>query len=80
MTCLKLGTVGFLEIVFFFLFKTNILAFIDMPELITLMRQNYIRWKEFDEQGLITLADISRLQSTVLMSPMFPIKPGNKSD
>ncbi|RZB41067.1 high affinity cAMP-specific and IBMX-insensitive 3',5'-cyclic phosphodiesterase 8A, partial [Asbolus verrucosus] len=34
-------------------------AFIDMPELITYMRQNYIRWKEFDEQGLNTLADIS---------------------
>ncbi|XP_008196277.1 high affinity cAMP-specific and IBMX-insensitive 3',5'-cyclic phosphodiesterase 8 isoform X2 [Tribolium castaneum] len=49
-------------------------AFIDMPDLITYMRQNYIRWKEFDEQGLNTLADISKLQTSVLMCPMFPLK------
>ncbi|XP_063905882.1 high affinity cAMP-specific and IBMX-insensitive 3',5'-cyclic phosphodiesterase 8 isoform X2 [Zophobas morio] len=49
-------------------------AFIDMPDLISYMRQNYIRWKECDEQGLNTLTDISRLQSSVLMCPMFPIK------
>lgn len=50
------------------------LAFIDMPELLTYMRQNYIRWKEFDEQGHTTLADIQKLQSTVLMCPMIPSK------
>ncbi|CAH0552157.1 unnamed protein product [Brassicogethes aeneus] len=53
-------------------------AFIDMPELLTHMRQNYIRWKEFDEQGHTTLADIKKLQNTVLMSPIFP-KP-SKND
>lgn len=41
-------------------------AFIDMPELLTYMRQNYIRWKEFDEQGHTTLSDIQKLQATVL--------------
>ncbi|CAG9821634.1 unnamed protein product [Phaedon cochleariae] len=56
------------------------LTFIDMPELLTYMRQNYIRWKELDEQGHTTLADIQKLQSTVLMSPMFPPKPSSKSD
>nr|XP_023023605.1 high affinity cAMP-specific and IBMX-insensitive 3',5'-cyclic phosphodiesterase 8 isoform X2 [Leptinotarsa decemlineata] len=55
-------------------------AFIDMPELLTYMRQNYIRWKELDEQGHTTLADIQKLQSTPLMSPMFPPKPSSKSD
>ncbi|KAJ8963113.1 hypothetical protein NQ318_018578 [Aromia moschata] len=49
-------------------------AFIDMPELLTYMRQNYIRWKEFDEQGHTTLTDIQKLQQTVLMSPMIPTK------
>ncbi|KAL1512742.1 hypothetical protein ABEB36_002282 [Hypothenemus hampei] len=41
-------------------------AFIDMPELLTYMRQNYIRWKEFDEQGHTTLNDIQKLQATIL--------------
>ncbi|XP_076267487.1 phosphodiesterase 8 isoform X1 [Rhynchophorus ferrugineus] len=41
-------------------------AFIDMPELLTYMRQNYIRWKEFDEQGHTTLSAIQKLQATVL--------------
>jgi high affinity cAMP-specific and IBMX-insensitive 3',5'-cyclic phosphodiesterase 8 len=54
-------------------------AFIDMPDLITYMRQNYIRWKEFDEQGLNTLADINKLQTSVLMCPMFPVK-SSKTD
>ncbi|KAF2894413.1 hypothetical protein ILUMI_11764, partial [Ignelater luminosus] len=49
-------------------------AFIDMPELVSYMRQNYIRWKEFDEQGHTTAADIRKLQNTVLMVPMFPSK------
>ncbi|XP_066259625.1 high affinity cAMP-specific and IBMX-insensitive 3',5'-cyclic phosphodiesterase 8 isoform X1 [Euwallacea similis] len=46
-------------------------AFIDMPELLTYMRQNYIRWKEFDDQGYTTLNDIQKLQATVL-SPSIP--------
>ncbi|XP_019771257.1 high affinity cAMP-specific and IBMX-insensitive 3',5'-cyclic phosphodiesterase 8 isoform X3 [Dendroctonus ponderosae] len=41
-------------------------AFIDMPELLTYMRQNYIRWKEFDEQNHTTLNDIQKLQATIL--------------
>lgn len=57
----------------------NYTAFIDMPELLTYMRENYIRWKEFDEQGHTTMADIKKLQNTVLMSPIFPSKP-SKSD
>lgn len=44
-------------------------AFIDMPEIVTYMRQNYIRWKEFDESGLTTLADIRTIQNNVLMAP-----------
>lgn len=39
-----------------------------MPELMTYMRQNYVRWKEFDEQGYTTLSDIQKLQATVLSS------------
>ncbi|CAH1108660.1 unnamed protein product [Psylliodes chrysocephalus] len=54
-------------------------AFIDMPELLTYMRQNYIRWKELDEQGHTTLAEIQRLQATPMMTPMFPPRPP-KSD
>lgn len=54
-------------------------AFLDMPELLTYMRQNYIRWKELDEQGHTTLVDIQKLQSTPTMNPMFPPKP-SKSD
>lgn len=50
-----------------------------MPELLTLMRQNYIRWKELDEQGHTTLADIQKLQNTPLMSPLLPLKPPNKA-
>ncbi|XP_045482819.1 high affinity cAMP-specific and IBMX-insensitive 3',5'-cyclic phosphodiesterase 8 isoform X2 [Harmonia axyridis] len=50
-------------------------AFIDMPELISYLRQNYIRWKEFDEQGHRTLADIRLLQTSVLLAPILPSKP-----
>lgn len=60
-----------LKISSFFVFLA---AFIDMPELIAYMRQNYIRWKEFDEQGHTTLADIHKLQSTAHLAPMFPTK------
>lgn len=46
-----------------------------MPELITYMRQNYLRWKELDEEGHTTLADIRRLQaSNISLHPMFPTK------
>ncbi|KAF5295191.1 hypothetical protein FQA39_LY13196 [Lamprigera yunnana] len=53
-------------------------AFIDMPELITYMRQNYIRWKEFEEQGHTTAADIRKLQNTLIMGPVFSNKPSTK--
>lgn len=36
-----------------------------MPELMTNMRSNYVKWKEFDEQGISTLADVRKLQTTV---------------
>lgn len=58
----------------------SIPAFIDMPELLTYMRQNYIRWKELDEQGHTTLADIQKLQNTMLMTPIYPTKTTQKSD
>ncbi|KAG5898657.1 hypothetical protein JTB14_005416 [Gonioctena quinquepunctata] len=45
-------------------------AFIDMPEILTYMRQNYIRWKELDEQGHTTLSDIKKLQNTALILPV----------
>lgn len=45
-----------------------------MPELTTYMRQNYIRWKELDEQGHTTLADIAILQKSSLLSPIAPLK------
>lgn len=45
-----------------------------MPELIAYMRQNYIRWKELDEEGHTTLTDIAILQKSVILSPMFPAK------
>ncbi|KRT84067.1 hypothetical protein AMK59_249 [Oryctes borbonicus] len=41
-------------------------GFIDFPELVTYMRQNYLKWKEFDEKGYTTLTDIRKLQMTVL--------------
>ncbi|KAK4884278.1 hypothetical protein RN001_000549 [Aquatica leii] len=53
-------------------------AFIDMPELVSYMRQNYIRWKEFDEQGHTTAADIRKLQNNLIMAPMFPSKSTTK--
>ncbi|XP_034171921.1 phosphodiesterase 8 isoform X2 [Osmia lignaria lignaria] len=37
-------------------------AFIDMPELVGYMRQNYEKWKEYSEQGISTLEDIEKLQ------------------
>ncbi|XP_012277086.1 high affinity cAMP-specific and IBMX-insensitive 3',5'-cyclic phosphodiesterase 8 isoform X2 [Orussus abietinus] len=37
-------------------------AFIDMPELVDYMRQNYEKWKEYHEQGISTLQDIEMIQ------------------
>ncbi|XP_044008937.1 high affinity cAMP-specific and IBMX-insensitive 3',5'-cyclic phosphodiesterase 8 isoform X3 [Aphidius gifuensis] len=39
-------------------------AFIDMPEMISYMRQNYDKWKEYHEKGISTLSDIERLQTS----------------
>ncbi|XP_044576170.1 high affinity cAMP-specific and IBMX-insensitive 3',5'-cyclic phosphodiesterase 8 isoform X1 [Cotesia glomerata] len=39
-------------------------AFIDMPEIVTHMKQNYDKWKEYHEKGISTLSDIERLQTT----------------
>ncbi|XP_011495191.1 PREDICTED: high affinity cAMP-specific and IBMX-insensitive 3',5'-cyclic phosphodiesterase 8A-like [Ceratosolen solmsi marchali] len=39
-------------------------AFIDMPQIIGYMRENYEKWKEFHEQGITTLEDIKKLQLT----------------
>lgn len=36
-----------------------------MPELMTYMRGNYVKWKEFDEEGISTLADVRKLQTMV---------------
>ncbi|XP_053999390.1 LOW QUALITY PROTEIN: high affinity cAMP-specific and IBMX-insensitive 3',5'-cyclic phosphodiesterase 8-like [Hylaeus anthracinus] len=37
-------------------------AFIDMPEIVGHMRQNYEKWKEYSEKGISTLQDIEKLQ------------------
>ncbi|XP_041984871.1 high affinity cAMP-specific and IBMX-insensitive 3',5'-cyclic phosphodiesterase 8 isoform X2 [Aricia agestis] len=37
-------------------------AFIDMPELVTHARANHQRWRELDEAGVTTFADIQRVQ------------------
>lgn len=52
-----------------------VVAFIDMPELMTHMRANKIKWKEFDEQGLNTLHDVKRLQATLALNPKFGNTP-----
>lgn len=41
-------------------------GFIDFPELVTYMRQNYLKWKEYDEKGFTTLSDIKKLLMTGL--------------
>ncbi|XP_043282218.1 high affinity cAMP-specific and IBMX-insensitive 3',5'-cyclic phosphodiesterase 8-like isoform X2 [Venturia canescens] len=38
-------------------------AFIDMPEMVTHMKHNYEKWKEYHEQGISTLGDIEKLQT-----------------
>ncbi|XP_032689569.1 high affinity cAMP-specific and IBMX-insensitive 3',5'-cyclic phosphodiesterase 8 isoform X2 [Odontomachus brunneus] len=37
-------------------------AFIDMPEMVGYMRQNYEKWKEYNEQGISTLQDVEKIQ------------------
>ncbi|XP_012230148.1 high affinity cAMP-specific and IBMX-insensitive 3',5'-cyclic phosphodiesterase 8 isoform X2 [Linepithema humile] len=37
-------------------------VFIDMPEIVGYMRQNYEKWKEYNEQGISTLQDVENLQ------------------
>nr|XP_049701183.1 high affinity cAMP-specific and IBMX-insensitive 3',5'-cyclic phosphodiesterase 8 isoform X3 [Helicoverpa armigera] len=37
-------------------------AFIDMPELVNHARSNHARWRELDEAGVTTLADVRRAQ------------------
>ncbi|XP_048483687.1 high affinity cAMP-specific and IBMX-insensitive 3',5'-cyclic phosphodiesterase 8 isoform X4 [Plutella xylostella] len=37
-------------------------AFIEMPELVTHARNNHQRWKELDEVGVTTIADVKRAQ------------------
>ena len=36
------------------------LAFIDMPELVAHARSNHQRWRELDEAGVTTTADVRR--------------------
>ncbi|KAJ0174034.1 hypothetical protein K1T71_010180 [Dendrolimus kikuchii] len=45
-------------------------AFIDMPELVSHARNNHLRWKELDEAGVTTLADVKRAQrQTAIQAP-----------
>ncbi|XP_076237354.1 phosphodiesterase 8 [Calliopsis andreniformis] len=37
-------------------------AFIDIPEIVGYMRQNYEKWKEYNEKGISTLQDIEKIQ------------------
>ena len=37
-------------------------AFVDMPEMVGYMRQNYDKWKEYNERGISTLQDIEKIQ------------------
>ncbi|XP_047504129.1 high affinity cAMP-specific and IBMX-insensitive 3',5'-cyclic phosphodiesterase 8 isoform X2 [Pieris napi] len=41
-------------------------AFIDMPELVTHARNNHQRWRELDEAGVTTIADVKRAQRQAL--------------
>ncbi|XP_075981026.1 phosphodiesterase 8 isoform X2 [Anticarsia gemmatalis] len=46
-------------------------AFIDMPELVSHARNNHARWRELDDAGVTTLADVRRAQrhSLVQLAP-----------
>ncbi|XP_026320938.1 high affinity cAMP-specific and IBMX-insensitive 3',5'-cyclic phosphodiesterase 8 [Hyposmocoma kahamanoa] len=37
-------------------------AFIDMPELVNHARNNHARWRELDDAGVTTIADVNRVQ------------------
>ncbi|XP_031777646.1 high affinity cAMP-specific and IBMX-insensitive 3',5'-cyclic phosphodiesterase 8 [Nasonia vitripennis] len=39
-------------------------AFIDLPEMINYMKQNYETWKEYNERGISTLQDVETLQQS----------------
>ncbi|XP_058807662.1 high affinity cAMP-specific and IBMX-insensitive 3',5'-cyclic phosphodiesterase 8 isoform X2 [Phymastichus coffea] len=39
-------------------------AFIDLPEIIDYMKQNYESWKEYNERGISTLQDVEKLQQS----------------
>ncbi|XP_076276549.1 phosphodiesterase 8, partial [Lasioglossum baleicum] len=39
-------------------------AFIDMPEMVGYMRQNYDKWKDYNDKGITTLQDIEKVQLT----------------
>lgn len=49
--------------------------FIDMPEMMIHMRYNYMKWKEFEEQGLTTLHDVKRLLANLAQNPKFANTP-----
>lgn len=40
-----------------------------MPELVAHARNNYIRWKELDEAGVTTIADVKRAQRQLMAPP-----------
>ncbi|XP_043803290.1 high affinity cAMP-specific and IBMX-insensitive 3',5'-cyclic phosphodiesterase 8-like isoform X2 [Apis laboriosa] len=40
-------------------------VFINMPEIVGFMRQNYDKWKEYNEKGITTLQDIEKIQEAV---------------
>ncbi|KAJ8664565.1 hypothetical protein QAD02_006227, partial [Eretmocerus hayati] len=39
-------------------------AFIDLPEMVVYMKQNYETWKDYNEKGISTLQDVERLQQS----------------
>lgn len=43
-------------------YNFSVPAFIDMPELVTHARNNHQRWRELDEAGVTTIADVKRAQ------------------
>lgn len=45
-------------------------AFIDMPELVNHARNNHQRWKELDEAGVTTVADVKRAQRQSSLQPL----------
>ncbi|XP_055629005.1 high affinity cAMP-specific and IBMX-insensitive 3',5'-cyclic phosphodiesterase 8 [Toxorhynchites rutilus septentrionalis] len=64
-TCsISKSQIGFIEYIIHDMMDTwN--SFIEMPEIIRYMEQNYSKWKLFEEQGINTLTDIKRKQLTL---------------